>query len=77
MRQSVSDKSLSFNEKSQSVCNFEGWVEFALARVVALWEGVWCSTHKTKWHRSDPQIVSDKDAAKRAAWSAPTINRNF
>lgn len=36
MRQSVSDKSLSFTEKSQSVCNFEGWVEFAWARVVAL-----------------------------------------
>lgn len=42
-----------------------------------LWEGLWCSTDKTKWHRCDPQIVSDKDAAKRAARSAPTINRYF
>lgn len=40
-------------------------------------EGVWCSTDKTKWHRYDPHIVSDKDAAKRAAERAPPINPDF
>lgn len=62
-------------EKSQSVWNRR--VEpVCMGEGGRFGRGVWCCRDKTKWHWSEPHIVSDKDAAKRAARALP-VNREF
>lgn len=63
-------------EKSQSVLYEQGWARLHGRGWSFFGRGVWCGRNKTKLHWSEPHIVSDKDAAKRAARALP-INREL
>lgn len=53
-------------EKSQSVC-WRRVEPVCMGKGGRFGRGVWCGRNKTNLHWSEAQIVSDKDAAKRAA----------
>lgn len=63
--QSVPSSPCPYREQSKCLQQ-QSWARLH-GRGWSFWEGVWCRRNKTKLHRSEPHIVSDKDAAICAA----------